>query len=105
MASSPIGIDEYIVKCPSCESEQLADVMIVSNYYHFFYIPIFPIGKEANIFCKKCGLKRYGAALDSKLFINYQTPKKRYRHSWFTYIGIVVLLLPFLIAIIFAIFK
>jgi hypothetical protein len=103
ITKSPIDIGEYIVKCPSCESGQLADVMILSNYAYFFVIPIFPVGKEANVFCKNCNLKRYGVGFDSNLMSNYEEIKRQYRHPWFTYIGIAVFLLPVLIAVIFSI--
>ena len=53
-----IGVDEYLIKCPSCESDSWADIMILSDYYHFSFVPIFPTDKEATVFCKRCGLKR-----------------------------------------------
>ena len=104
ITKSPINIGEYMIKCPSCESDQMADVMILSNYAYFFVIPIFPVGKEANVFCKNCNLKRYGAGFDSKLISNYEEIKSLYRHPWFTYIGVAIILLPVVFAIIFSIF-
>lgn len=104
ITKSPIDVGEYIVKCPSCESDQWADVMVLSNYAYFFVIPFFPVGKEANIFCKNCNLKRYGASFDSKLISNYEEVKKHYSHPWFTYIGVSLLALPVVIAILFSIF-
>ena len=32
-----IGIDEFMVRCPSCEADSFADFMITSNYYHFYF--------------------------------------------------------------------
>jgi len=104
VASSPIDIGEYLLKCPSCESDQWADVMVISNYYYFFFVPISPIGKEVNVFCKTCGLKRVGAPFNSKLFSNYEEIKHLYRHPWFTYIGIGSFALLFFIILLFAIF-
>jgi len=101
---TPIDIGEYIVSCPSCESSNWADVMVISNYYHFYYVPIFPIDKEANVICKKCGYKRYGASFSSKLFGSYNEVKHLYRHPWFTYIGLGIMTLFALLIIIFAIF-
>ncbi|MEO6231643.1 MAG: hypothetical protein ABJB11_11390 [Ferruginibacter sp.] len=105
IATSPIDVGEYLVKCPSCESDQWADVMILSNYAYVFVIPIFPVGKEANIFCKKCGLRRSGASFDSKLISEYEEVKKFYRHPWFAYIGAAVIAFPFIVGVIFAIFS
>ncbi len=105
IATSPIGIDEYIVNCPSCESHQWADVMILSNYAYVYVVPFFPVGKEANIICKKCGLKRYGSSFDSKLISDYNEVKKQYRHPWFTYIGTGIIAFPFAAWILFSIFN
>ena len=104
IATSPIDIGEYLIKCPACESDQWADVMILSNYYYYFVVPIFPVSKEANISCKKCGLKRYGASFNSDLLSNYEDIKNKYRHPWFAYIGVGILLFPIIIVFISSIF-
>lgn len=103
VTQSPIDIGEYLVKCPSCESDQWADVMILSSYYYYFVVPIFPCGKEANVICKKCGLKRNGASFDSKLIGNYEEIKRYYKHPWFTYIGVGIIAFPFVIVLLYAI--
>ena len=92
-----IDIGEYLIKCPSCETNSWADVMVISNYWHIFYIPVFPIGKEATTICKKCGLKRNGVPFDEKLINNFGEIKDLYRHPWYTYavtgfIGIIILI-------------
>jgi hypothetical protein len=97
-----IGIDEFMVRCPACEADNFADVMITSNYYHVYYIPIFPFEKEVNIICEKCGLKRYNVPFDPQFFKNYYEIKNKFRHPWYTYtfVGFVALLI--LIGIIFS---
>lgn len=98
-----IDVGEYLVCCPSCECDHWADVMVISNYYHFYYVPIFPIDKEANVICKKCGCKRYGTSFGKKLLSNYDEVKRFYRHPWYTYIGLGVMLFFTLLIIVFAI--
>ena len=98
---TPIDVDEYLVKCPSCETHQWADVMVYSVYSHFYYIPLLPNDKDAMVICKKCGLKRTGVPFDSKLINNYQEIKHKYRHRWFTYIGGAILAIPFILWLIF----
>ena len=105
IATSPIDIGEYLVKCPSCESDQWADVMILSNYAYVFVVPIFPVGKEANVFCKKCGLKRCGVSFDARLISDYEQIKKQYRHPWFAYIGVGIVAFPFVVWMLFSIFS
>lgn len=96
----PIGIDENLVRCPSCEGYNLADIMVISKYFHFFWIPIFPMEKDLNVICKTCGLKRYGMNFDSNIISNYNEIKAKFKHPWFTYIGTTIFLLIF-ISIIF----
>ena|SRR6478735_9721340 len=101
---TPIGIDELLIKCPSCEKHSWADIMVVSKYFHFFWIPFFPTEKELNIICKECGLKRYGLYFDSNLISNYSEVKEKFRHPWFTYIGVTLIIALILAIILTAIF-
>jgi hypothetical protein len=86
---APVGVEELLVKCPACESHQWADVMVISHYYHFFFIPVFPFDKEADIICSNCGLKRYGRAFDANLVSNYTEIKNQFRHPWYSYTGLL----------------
>jgi hypothetical protein len=88
-----IDIGEYLIKCPSCEGDTMADVMIISLYYYFLFVPIFPTDKEAVVFCKTCGLKREGVPFDNNVFKNFDQIKHLYRHSWITYIGAAIMVL------------
>jgi len=85
-----IGVDELMVRCPSCEAHNFADVMVVSKYFHVYYIPIFPYAKEATIICQKCGLRRYNLPFEKRLFSDFDEIKKRFKHPWYTYSFIVL---------------
>ena len=92
-----IDVGEYLIKCPSCETNSWADVMVISNYWHIFFIPVFPTDKEATTICKKCGLRRNGIPFDQKLINNFGEIKDLYRHPWYTYAvtgftGIIILI-------------
>jgi len=95
-----IGIDEFMIKCPSCEADNFADFMITSNYFHVFFIPIFPFEKEANVFCQKCGLKRYNIPFGPGLFKNYYEIKNKFKHPWYTYLFILFVIAIIVIAIL-----
>ena len=105
VGSVSIDIGEYMVYCPCCEGHCVADTMVISNYYHFLQIPVFPIGKEANLACQTCGLKRYGAGYNSKTFANFEQIKHLYKHPWFTYIGVGFASIFPLLAIYFALVR
>lgn len=101
---TPIGLNEFLIKCPSCETHSWADIMVVSHYFHFYFLPLFPTYKDANVICKTCGLKRYRTSFDQKLISNYNEVKSQYRHPWFSYIGLTIIILIILLIIIGAIF-
>lgn len=95
-----INTGEFLVRCPSCETTQWAEIMVSSVYSHLYYIPLYPNDKDAFVCCKKCGLKRYGVAFNVKLINNFEEIKGKYRHPWYTYIGVSIIAFPFLIWLI-----
>ncbi len=95
-----INIAEFLIKCPSCEANNWADVVVVSKYYHIYWLPIFPIDKVANTICQKCGLRRYGLAFDNNLISNYYEIKVDFKNPWILYLGAEIMLLFFIGAVI-----
>ncbi|MBL7703840.1 MAG: hypothetical protein JNM14_16440 [Ferruginibacter sp.] len=98
---SPIGYGEYLVRCPHCEAHQWAEMLVSSVYSHIYYIPLYPGDKDAMVVCKKCGLKRYGVPINANLMTDYMEVRRQYRHKWFSYIGVSIIVLPFVIWLIF----
>jgi hypothetical protein len=96
---TPIGIDDFLVKCPSCEKHSWAEVTIFSRYIQLYrIIPFFPVDKETIVTCKTCGLERYEMSFGPNLISNYKEIKNNYKHPLFTYTGFIALLI-FLIVI------
>jgi zinc ribbon protein len=95
----PIGMDEFLVRCPSCEGHSFADVVIISKYFHVYFIPIFPFQKEANIVCKTCGLRRNNIPFERRLFSEFDNANKRFRHPWYTYSFVIFMLILILSAL------
>ena len=104
-AETSIGCDAYLINCPACEADQWSDVLLVSTYYHFAGVPIFPVVKHANVYCKICGHKKIGMAFNARHFSDFEVIKNQYRHPWYTYIGAVLFAMPFVIGILFNIFS
>ena len=96
-----ITIDEWLVNCPCCETHSMADAMVMSKYYHIYWMPIFPFDKPVNVVCQKCGMVRAGITMNANLVSNYEEIKRKYRHPWFTYIGVGIFAL-IIISIIIA---
>jgi len=86
-----LGIDEFFISCPSCESYHWADSLIVCSYFHIWFIPMFPKSKEVNLICTHCGLKRYDIPFKSKTLDGFEHFRRKYRYPWYTYIGAVVI--------------
>lgn len=97
----PIGVDEEMIYCPSCEGYAMADVMVLSSYFHIYYLPLFPVAKEVNTCCQQCGLKNNGLPLNSQTIKNYKELKHKFRHPWYTYLFVGFVVLFILAAIIF----
>lgn len=87
-----IGIGEVFEKCPACESHTFHEAFFTSNYYHFFFMPIFPFEKEVTLTCTKCKLRRKDVPLTKKSISNYSEINKEYKHPLYTYTFIIILL-------------
>lgn len=92
-----IGIDEVLVRCPSCEKSSWADIQVDSLYFHFYWIPVFPYEKSVHIICNECGLKRYDLAFNANFIPTYPEIKHRFKHPLRTYsltliVGSVIIL-------------
>lgn len=95
-----IGIDEVLSYCPSCEADKFQDILVTSNYYHFYYIPVFPIEKEISFTCNTCGLRRIDVPLTERALKNSAEINRKFRHTWYTYIVTLLFALLVIIAIL-----
>lgn len=95
-----ITTDEFLIRCPACEKHSWADVAVRCSYFHFYYVPLFPTGKEADVICQECGMKRYGIPLGEYLLSNYKEVKKRFKTPWFAYTGLLIILFIILTSVI-----
>lgn len=98
---TPIGVIEQLVYCPACECDAAADIMVLSTYFHIYFLPLFPVSKEVNIICKKCGYKRYGSAFNSTTIKNYAELKGKFKHPWYTFIFPAFVILVILLTVLY----
>jgi len=94
-----IGHKALYMPCPCCEAHTDADVYVTSKYFHVYWIPFWPMDKEANSECGKCGLKRYNLPIEDKFIPDAKELKRKFNHPWYTYLGpaLVSFLVAFLI--------
>lgn len=102
---SNIGVDEFLIKCPRCNTHQWADVMVYSVYCHIYWIPFAPVTKEVFIVCNNCELRRDREPFDSTLVGNFEEIRTKFRHPFFTYTGVVIVVLIMALAIAASISK
>jgi hypothetical protein len=98
----PITIEDFLIKCPACETSTWHSVMFESEYFHIFWVPIIPTDKIITTQCSKCDLIRSGFTLSSRFINNYEEVKNKFRHPWYHYIGIGIFAL-IVISIIIAV--
>lgn len=97
--------------CPHCESQNSFNITIYARYFHFFWIPIFPLSKKSIIECSHCK-KTYDQddlpahlqqVLEKQNDIN---PVKRpFWHSCGCLFISVVFIIPFIFSMFFGILK
>jgi C4-type Zn-finger protein len=100
-----IGIDEIHAPCPSCEADTFQEILVTSNYYHIYHVPVFAFEKEITFVCEKCGLRRKDVPLTTHTVKNYSEINTKFRHPWHTYIFTIVMGSLGLIAILINLFS
>ena len=99
-STTPIGADEVFVRCPSCEKNSWADMMVESQYFHMFWVPIFPFDKLINLICKDCGLRRYGLPFNESIIPTYKEIEHQFRHPVRTFIPVLIVVFLVIVAIV-----
>ena len=96
----PIGLDEFLIKCPSCKTSSWADILVVNHYFHFYFFILLNEFSFAISHLRKIYLSQHGISFHKKLISNYSQIKSQYRHPWFTYVGVIIIVLIILLIII-----
>lgn len=96
-----IGGDDIMTRCASCEKHSWAEMNVVGKYFHFFWIPFFPVDKEVNITCEECGLKRNGLYFSESVIPNFREVKHKFRQPLYSYTGLIIIGLVIISVIIF----
>ncbi|WP_277749886.1 zinc-ribbon domain-containing protein [Chitinophaga barathri] len=76
--------------CPVCNSSQHAEVMVYSEYVHVYYIPFFPVGKDAFTVCSQCGFKKT-TPLTRGFCSAHSLDYRKYRHPMRTFSGLLTI--------------
>ncbi len=80
-------------KCPSCGSDEMMMVDIYARYFALLWIPVFPLGKEAQVTCPKCGHKPEMHTLPASFFLETEQMKSILSSPGYLFTGSVLILL------------
>ena len=92
--------DPYPFQCPGCKETGRIEIMIYGDYYHYWYIPIFPYEKDGYAKCDKCGFTINSVKFNKLTKHLFPEIKKKYKYPLYTYFGITLLCSPFVIGIL-----
>jgi hypothetical protein len=101
-----IGVhDPYPFQCPNCKEINTVDFAITCEYFHIWYVPMFPTEKDGMATCRNCEFRVSSLKLSKRTEHLFKEIKKKYRYPFYTYIGISIILSPFIIAFLLMIFN
>jgi hypothetical protein len=95
----PIDTENLLLNCPSCNSHQFSDILVSSKYFHFYYLPVIPVDKDAYSICNKCGYQR-SFEFSRKFRLENSIQAKKFRHPMYTYAGILIFIILIIVMII-----
>lgn len=94
---TPIGLDEVeCYQCPNCEKLNTTYAFVYSKYFHFFWIPFFPDHKLIITNCSECNFKRGAERFGPILLEQIKGLTRKYRHPWWTWSLLLLLITVFL---------
>jgi hypothetical protein len=96
---TPINTVTIFNECPVCTSQQDCDLLVYSNYFHMFGLPIFPVDKTALLICTNCQYKRT-PLFNSKFIASNAIDDRLFKHPIYCYIGLIIILIFIATAII-----
>ena len=96
-----LGIhDPFPFQCPDCKQLNTVDFALYGEYYHFWYIPVFPFEKDGFATCSNCNFRINSLKFNRLTKEHFKLIQKKFRYPFYTYIGAALFLSPFLIALI-----
>lgn len=102
----PIGTDDpFHLQCPQCKQIGTLDFVISAEYFHFYWIPMFPTGKDGYAKCSECEFMIRSLKFNRVTSEYFKEIKGKYSYPIKTYAGIIVIFFPILVSILLLIFK
>lgn len=84
-------------QCLKCKAESSIYMGIFQEYFHIFWIPIFPEKKTASTRCNKCGNVIQLDDFSGNLYEHYKILRSKRKTPIWTYTGVFLVLLYFIL--------
>lgn len=97
--------DPYPFQCPNCKELDTIEFLIYGDYFHYWYVPIFPEEKDGFASCSNCNFTINSVKFNRNTKEIFQQIRKKYRYPFYTYIGIALILTPIIILILALLFS
>jgi phage FluMu protein Com len=99
-----LGIhDPFPFQCPNCKQINTVDYAIYGEYYHFWYIPVFPFEKDGYAKCSRCDFRINSLKYNKLTQEDFRQVKKKFKYPFYTYTGAAIFIFPILVAIVLSI--
>lgn len=87
--------------CPSCGQTNTLEVGLFGEYFHVYYVPLFPTGKRPRAICSQCETVFKGNTFPQGAVRTWQNQKMEYRNPiWMlSGLGILVVLIAVLVSV------
>ena len=93
-----IGIyDPYPFQCPNCKKMGTVTFALYGEYYHFWFIPVFPFEKDGEAKCINCSFHVSSIKFNRQTKEIFKEIKGRYKYPFYTYTGITIVVAPFVL--------
>jgi hypothetical protein len=97
--------DPFPFQCPGCKQINTVEFALYGDYYHVWYIPIFPFEKDGYAKCSNCNFTINSLKYNKLTCDDFKQIRKKFRFPYFTYLGAALFLFPFIVAIFLVLFS
>lgn len=97
---SRIGTQVCSSACSYCQQKDTLALIAYQNYFHVFWIPLFPLWKEVHSVCVHCKQQRRMSEFSPEMKLEGVELRKRSKTPFFTYALPACFLLFFIISAI-----
>lgn len=101
-----LGIHEpFEFQCPNCKEIGSISYAFQAEYFHIWYIPVFPIEKDGFARCSHCTYKIDSLKFNRATRDDFKEMSRQFRYPLYMYTGLIIIIAPILLAILLEAFK